>query len=139
VRIHLFSVEEANRLLAEIRPAVEALVRARAEFDRTQGRVDVLRLATAGASPDNPDLGELERLDQRARALTDEISSGVTAIHRRGALVKDLERGLVDFYALSGDRLVFLCWQLGEPEVGHWHPLEGGFAGRLPLSASERD
>lgn len=139
MRIQLFSVEEANRVLQEIRPKVEALVRAKAEFDRAQERADVLRLATSGASEDNPDVGELRRLDARTRALTDEISSGVTEIHRKGALVKDLDRGLVDFYALSGDRLVFLCWQLGEPEVGHWHPLEGGFSGRMPLSPSERD
>jgi len=139
VKIQLFSVEEANRLLNDIRPRVEALVRAKAEFDRAQERADLLRLATAGASPENPDVGEMKRLDARAQSLADEISTGVTAIHRVGALVKDLDRGLVDFYALSGDRLVFLCWQVGEPEVGHWHPLEGGFSGRMPLSPSERD
>lgn len=139
MKIQLFSVEEANRVLQEIRPKVEALVRAKAEFDRVQGRADVLRLATAGASPDNPDVGEMQRLDKQAQSLTDEIASGVTEIHRKGVLVKDLDRGLVDFYALSGDRLVFLCWQLGESEVGHWHPLEGGFSGRMPLSPSERD
>lgn len=139
MRIQLFSVEEANRLLQDIRPKVEALVRAKAEFDRAQNRADVLRVATAGASPENPDVAELQVLEKTTQRLTDQISSGVTEIHRKGALVKDLDRGLVDFYALSGDRLVFLCWQLGEPEVGHWHPLEGGFSGRMPLSPSERD
>ena len=139
MKIQLFSVEEANRVLQDIRPKVDALVRAKAEFDRVQNRADVLKIATAGASPDNPDVGEMQRLDKQAQSLADVISSGVTEIHRKGALVKDLDRGLVDFYALSGDRLVFLCWQLGEPEVGHWHPLEGGFSGRMPLSPSERD
>lgn len=139
MRIQLFSVEEANRVLQEVRPKVEALVRAKADFDKAQARADVLRVATAGASPENPDVAELQVLEKRTQTLTDQISGGVTEIHRRGALVKDLDRGLVDFYALSGDRLVFLCWQLGEPEVGHWHPLEGGFSGRMPLSPSERD
>ena len=56
---------------------------------------------------------------------------------RRGCVLKDLDRGLLDFYALSGDRLIFLCWQLGESEIAHWHTLEGGFAGRQPLDRSE--
>jgi hypothetical protein len=33
-------------------------------------------------------------------------------------------------------REVYLCWRLGEPEVGHWHELEAGFAGRRKLMAS---
>ena len=44
-----------------------------------------------------------------------------------------LDRGLVDFYSLMGDRLVFLCWQVSEPEVSHWHTLEDGFAGRQQI------
>jgi hypothetical protein len=48
-------------------------------------------------------------------------------------MVKDLDRGLVDFYSLMGDRLVFLCWQVTEPEVSHWHSLEDGFSGRQQI------
>jgi hypothetical protein len=54
-------------------------------------------------------------------------------------MVKDIDRGLVDFYALSGDRLILLCWHLGEAEVSHWHSLEGGFASRQPLNHTELD
>jgi Fe-S cluster assembly iron-binding protein IscA len=31
------------------------------------------------------------------------------------------------------------CFQVGEPEVAHWHSLEGGFAGRRPLKNAERE
>ena len=57
----------------------------------------------------------------------------------RGCVVKDLDRGLVDFYSLAGDKLIFLCWHAGEPEVGHWHPIEGGFTSRQPLDRTERE
>ena len=50
-------------------------------------------------------------------------------------MVKDLDQGLIDFYALAGDRLVFLCWKLGEREVAHWHPLDGGFEQRQSLQS----
>jgi hypothetical protein len=47
--------------------------------------------------------------------------------------VKDLEQGLVDFYAVMDGEPVFLCWQFGEPAVTHWHGIDEGFAGRQPI------
>ena len=137
MKLVLFTVEEANRLLEELRPRLQRLVDAKREYDRVQGRVDVLAIATSGASGENPDVRELEALRKRHADLSEVISRGVQTIHRWGCLVKDLDRGLVDFYALSGDRLVFLCWQLGEAEISHWHTLEGGFSARQPLDRSE--
>ena len=137
MKLAIFTLEEANRLIEEIRPRIQHLVEAKREFDGNQARLDVLALATAGASPENPDARELQALRGRQTELTEAITQGVQAVHRRGCLLKDLERGLVDFYALSGDRLVFLCWQLGEAEVSHWHTLEGGFGSRRPLDRSE--
>ncbi len=137
VRITLFRVEEANKLAAEIRPALEELVKLKREFDGVQKQVDVLTLAAAGASETNPDAVALAALDARRKTLGETLGRGVQALHRKGCVLKDLGRGLVDFYAVAGDRLVFLCWQLGEPEVAHWHTLEGGFSTRQPLNRSE--
>jgi len=137
MKLVLFTVEEANHLLEELRPRIQRLVDAKREYDRVQGRVDVLHVATSGASGENPDVRELEALRKRHADLAEVISRGVQTIHRWGCLVKDLDRGLVDFYALSGDRLVFLCWQLGESEISHWHTIEGGFSARMPLDRSE--
>ena len=61
------------------------------------------------------------------------VTSCVERIHDLGALVKDLDTGLVDFPARHRGRDVLLCWRLGEDEVAHWHGLEEGFAGRRPL------
>ncbi|HEY6865663.1 MAG TPA: DUF2203 domain-containing protein [Candidatus Eisenbacteria bacterium] len=137
IRITLFTVDEANQLLKWLRPTLERLVELKREFDRIQRQVDVLGLAASGASPRNPDALALAGLERRRLELGEELGRGVQAVHRRGVVLKDLDRGLVDFYTVSGDRLIFLCWQLSEPEVAHWHTLEGGFAGRLPLDRSE--
>lgn len=137
MRLNLFTVEEANRLLVEIRPRFERLVEAKREFDRTRARMDVLGLATSGAGQDNPDVLELRRLQERYNTLAELIANGVSAIHRRGCLIKDLDSGLLDFYALNGDRLVFLCWKLGEGEISHWHAIDAGFSDRQPINHSE--
>jgi hypothetical protein len=50
-----------------------------------------------------------------------------------GALVKDLDDGLVDFPARRGAEEILLCWRLGEEEIAFWHGLDEGFSGRKPL------
>jgi hypothetical protein len=93
----------------------------------------VLTLAVAGATKSNPDSQELGQLHDQRNRLADAVSKDISGIHGHGCVVKDLDKGLVDFYALAGDRLVFLCWKLGESEVSHWHPLDGGYGQRQPL------
>jgi hypothetical protein len=133
IRLTLYNVQEANRLAQEIRPELVRLARLHREFQRIQDRAEVLAVALAGASPANPDVRDMQGLSDRRDRLGSEIRLAIEAIQRRGCVVKDVEKGLVDFYTLSGDRLIFLCWHMGEPKVAHWHTLEGGFAARQPL------
>lgn len=49
-----------------------------------------------------------------------------------------LDNGIVDFPTTFEGRWVYLCWCRGEPRIGHWHELDGGFAGRQDL-APEHD
>ena len=54
-------------------------------------------------------------------------------LDRLDVVVRDADRGLVDFPALRDGEEVYLCWLVGEPEVAHWHGLEAGFLGRRRL------
>jgi hypothetical protein len=58
----------------------------------------------------------------------------VTAIEGLGAVLRDLDSGLVDFPAAVRGIPIFLCWRVGEPRVGYWHGVAEGFAGRKPIS-----
>lgn len=137
MKLVTFTVAEANQALEEIRPRMETLVKAKAEFDRLSTRLQVLELTMSGASEGNPDAREREKLGERRSRVAEAISKEIEAVQGLGCLVKDLDRGLVDFHALAGDRLVFLCWQLGEASVEHWHTLDGGFSSRQSLHQSE--
>ncbi len=139
VELTLFTVDEANRLATELRPELTRIRELKAEYERLERRAAVLELAVAGTDPANPDAIELQNLQLHRRSLGERIGRGIRAVQTRGCLVKDLDRGLVDFYSLSGDRLIFLCWQLSEAEVSHWHTLDGGFGGRQPLHRSETE
>jgi len=139
VKLTLFSIEEANRLVSELTPEMKRLMLAKRELDRLERRIAALTLAVSGADAENPDARDLRQLTERRTLLTRQLATGVQGIHQRGCLLKDLDRGLLDFYAVSGDRLIFLCWQMGETEIAHWHPLEGGYANRQPLNRGDLD
>jgi len=137
-QVTLFTIDEATELAKRLRPELDRLAALKTELDQLEIRSNVLRLTvSAGGSSRSPEAGELRETQASRARIASEIASGVEAIHRHGCLLKDLGRGLLDFYALSGDRLVFLCWKKDEPEVAHWHTLEAGYAGRQPLDTSE--
>ena len=48
-------------------------------------------------------------------------------------MVRDIDRGLIDFPAILDGREAYLCWELGEAGIGYWHDLEAGYGGRQPL------
>jgi hypothetical protein len=127
-----FTPEEANELLSEVRPVAEALVEHRRVMVAAAGRQArlVQRIAGNGGDLDPQEPRSVEEEFARER---DAVARCLDELERLGVLVKDLERGLVDFPALHNGEEVLLCWQVGEDEVAFWHGLEEGFAGRKAL------
>jgi hypothetical protein len=62
-----------------------------------------------------------------------ELSRAVGELEAVEVVVRDVERGLVDFPTIRDGEEVYLCWLLDEAEIGFWHYPEAGFAGRQPL------
>ena len=127
-----FTPEEANTLLEEVRPLAETLVahrRAMAVTATRQARL-VQRIAGNGGDFDPQ---EPRTLEEEFKREGEAVARCVEQLEALGVLVKDLDRGLVDFPALRGDEEVLLCWQVGEDEIAFWHGVDEGFAGRKPL------
>jgi hypothetical protein len=61
------------------------------------------------------------------------LRAAVAALSGRDIVLRDLDRGLIDFPSIRDDREVYLCWVDGEPDIAFWHELDAGFAGRQPL------
>jgi len=128
----VFTPDEANAALSELRPLVEAMVDGKRVLDEAQERRDDVaqRIAGNGGGIPPAELGALEAaVEDAAKTLAGTIGE----IQAMGVLVKDLDSGLVDFPAKRDGEDVLLCWQLGEDEVAFWHGLEDGYAGRQPL------
>ena len=63
------------------------------------------------------------------------VQRALTELDAADIVVRDVERGLVDFPALRDGYEVYLCWLVSEPDIGFWHELDAGYAGRRPLAA----
>ena len=127
-----FTAEEANEALVEVRPLTEELVGHRRALVELQERQTALTTRIAG-NGGNVEPHELEGVQEQIDEEVAGIARCVARIHDVGALVKDLDAGLVDFPATRDGHDVLLCWRLGEDEITFWHGLDEGFSGRKPL------
>jgi hypothetical protein len=128
----VFTPEEANEALAEVRPLAERMVQARhslAAAARRQREL-VIRIAGNGGDLSPGDVRDAAAAVEREVAT---IAECVAALEAAGVQVKDMDEGLVDFPARHAGRDILLCWKVGEPSVSYWHGLDEGFAGRKPL------
>ena len=114
----LYTPELANRSLALVRRIATDI---HAVARRIQAHTGKLQTAGGGAGAD-----DLDDLHDRFTALVGELEA-------LGVELKDPLTGLLDFRARRQGQEVYLCWRLGEDAVGHWHTLDGGFAGRRPI------
>ena len=118
----LFTPEEANAELEELRARLPRLREAR------QRMIDTSERITSAVDVDG---GGVEGSDWfRAN---ESLKSELLWLADRGILIRDPDTGLIDFPAERDGKRVFLCWRLGEDHVGWYHDEQTGFAGRQPL------
>ncbi len=135
----IFTVEEANRLVGAMEAVIAEIERLRGQLERHDRQLQILD-ALWGAKvmdAENPDHSEFEKhrtgVDQAAEEIEGLIRDEILA---RGIRFPTggLEHGLLDFPTMLDGRVVYLCWMRGEPKVRHWHEINGGFAGRQPVT-----
>ena len=119
-----YTLEEANAALEWVEETIAALRTARDGLSDEEARE-----ALAEAGPQNGG-GDAGRVVSEAFL---QLRDALARLQDAEIVLRDLDRGLVDFPSIRDDREVYLCWLEGEDEIGYWHDLEAGFAGREPL------
>jgi hypothetical protein len=120
-----FTVEQANALARAIRPLLGEILAIRQAILEERPRLwpVIEKAAGNGGSRFASEMArEFQRLDDLVREIT-----------ATGAILRDINTGLVDFPALREEKEIYLCWRYDESSVAHWHEVDGGFAGRKLL------
>jgi hypothetical protein len=120
-----FTLQEANETLDTIQPWMDEIqaIRQKILANQPEAWPAIERSAGNGGNRALSNMVlDFEKLD----AL-------VHRIQETGAILKDINMGLLDFPALREGHEVYLCWQYGEGDIAYWHEVEAGYAGRQPI------
>ena len=129
-----FTVEEARQALGELAPLARRMSEASARLGDARSALTDVRRTVAG-NGGGLDAGRVSAAQERIDRASEELAAILGRLDEAGVQVKDLDRGLLDFPSVHPEtrETVLLCWHLGEADLGFWHGLEEGFAGRKPL------
>jgi hypothetical protein len=116
----IFTVEQARELMPAVLTRAGELVTARADLAELQADLRRGRPSPLGGLPE-------------AKALEARLGELVAWFPEQGLEIKSYAPLLLDFPAVFGDEPVLLCWLEGETELGWYHRLDCGFAGRRPI------
>jgi hypothetical protein len=119
-----YTLAQANAAIGWVRERLDRMRSAREQLGDREARA-----ALSEAAPGN---GGGEPGTVVSEAFID-LRDALTELQRVDVVLRDLDRGLIDFPALRDGREVYLCLEDGEDEIGFWHDLETGFGGREPI------
>jgi hypothetical protein len=134
-----FTLPQAESLLPEVERFLRDALFHKSEAQKAHQELEDTsdRIRMSGGMRVNP--GQLAGLRERLDSSVAALKNALEQIEEAGALVKDLDIGLIDFLSRFQDRDVCLCWKLGETGIGFWHGLDEGFQGRKPIDQAFRD
>ena len=119
-----YTLAEASELLPRV---VELLERMRSARDRLGDRE--AREALSEAGPTNGGGSPGRTVSEGFVELRDSMAE----LRELEVVLRDLDRGLLDFPSIRDGQEVYLCWQQGVDAIEYWHEPEAGFGGRRPL------
>lgn len=129
----IFTLEEAERTLPLLRRILTDL---KTEYRIWQDALGEYELLSGGSRAEAVESDALATARRSFTDSADRITAFLGEIEAIGCLFKGFDAGLVDFYTLREDRLVFLCWRVDEEHITHWHEVEAGYAGRQPIDST---
>ena len=127
-----FTLEEATALLPRVRPIVEEIVALRARLTEAEQSLVALHWKARANGHVSPE-GSFSAGQSTRTELLGQIKEQEAKLNALGIEMKDPAIGLIDFPSRREDRVVYLCWKLGEPAIEYWHEIDTGYAGRQPL------
>jgi len=119
-----YTLEEATELLPRVARLVERIRAARNRLGDREARE-----ALSEAGPTNGGGSPGRTVSEGFLELRDSM----TELRELEVVLRDLDRGLLDFPSLRAGREIYLCWLEGEDTIGFWHEPEAGFGGRRRL------
>ena len=131
-----FTLKEARALLPVVSRNIRESVHAKERYQQAEAWLHNLsqRIMMLGGVTVDTNAAEAWKSQRDSNAQT--LKGTLEKLEEMGVVVKDLDMGLVDFPTLYRGEEVYLCWRMDEVDIGHWHGVNEGFAGRKEIDQS---
>ena len=130
-----FTLQEAQSLLPRVSSLIQEAVSLKAECQDAENSIERLSQKVMLHGGMIVDRQRAKSVRTRRDETLEKLKSVVERIQENGCVLKDLDKGLVDFPTLFRGREVYLCWKMDEPAIRFWHGVDEGFAGRKEIDA----
>ncbi len=128
-----FTLDEAQSLLPVLESLLKRAIEGKQSAEVVESALSEIsrRIYLTGGM--RVDVGQVAKQRAEMEAHLLRVRESVAEIDAIGVQVKDIETGLLDFPCRLDDKVVLLCWRMGEPSIEHWHTTETGFKDRQPV------
>lgn len=136
----VFSIAEVDALIPTLSGLVQRQLDRHGNVEKSLARLVEATGKLPRSLDDTPDdTARVRELKTDLRGVIADYERGWSDVTALGAVIKDPQVGLLDFYGRIDGRLVWLCWRYGEERLRYYHELEAGFSGRRLLRPETRD
>jgi hypothetical protein len=132
--MRFFTYQKAVDLLPQIIELLHAAIAAKAARQKSESDLAAYKRRLVMSGGAFPNTNRIAAYADQAKTSYEAMKRGIDTIGDLGVQLRDLDQGLIDFPAMYHGQTVYLCFQLGEDSIQHWHPGDEGFSARRPIN-----
>ncbi|OGJ49974.1 hypothetical protein A2335_03660 [Candidatus Peregrinibacteria bacterium RIFOXYB2_FULL_32_7] len=118
--VKLFSFTEANKSLPLVRAITFDIQR---KWQNLQNLKTECHYFLEHKASEEQEKKLLKKIDDNADKIADDVEYHMKELEELGCFIRNMQKGVVDFPILLNNRVICLCWQIGENEIMHWHEI----------------
>jgi hypothetical protein len=122
-----YSVPEAEENIPALRPKLLNLI-------KLSKAIDFLESVEIQYDDEYETIKQDVSMNKKFHELSLKFCKEVERLLQQGVVLKDIDNGLVNFFALHEGKEIFLCWKLGEDRIESWYELASDYSFKRPVS-----
>ena len=126
----MFTYQRAMAVLPEIIELLKAAIEAKGARRKAEAAQVAYKKRLVMVGGAFPNQNRMAAYADQAKTSYEAMKLAIDRVRDQGVEIRDLDQGMIDFPARYQNQPVYLCFQLGESAITHWHAADEGIDGR---------
>ena len=122
-----YSLDEANEKIADIKPRILQLI-------KLSKAIDLLDSIDIQYSDEFETIKQDVAMNKKFHEYSLNFCKEVETLLKQGIVLRDIEQGLVNFFAMHANKELFLCWKINEEQISTFYETDSSYEFRKPVS-----